>query len=174
MKQYKASMDRTSKIITILVPLLLLPTVFKPVFKTNSFEILDMTHPSPTYVLPFGFILILLITFGFSPKGYAIEDRQLIIFRPFHRKFYSTTDLITVSIVDKKDMPRSIRVFGVGGLFGYYGLFRNSRYGTMVYYATRRDQFVVIERTNERTIVLTPDDPHSFVSELNKQMKGGF
>ena len=77
----------------------------------------------------------------------------------------------TVSIVGKKDMPRSIRVFGVGGLFGYFGLFRNSRYGTMIWYATRRDQFVVIERSNGRTIVLTPDDPNSFVSEWNETIK---
>ena len=65
-------------------------------------------------------------------------------------------------------MPRSIRVFGVGGLFGYFGLFRNSRYGTMIWYATRRDQFVVIERSNGKTIVLTPDDPNLFVSEWNE------
>ncbi|MFM6933930.1 MAG: PH domain-containing protein [Flavobacteriales bacterium] len=167
MMPYKASMDRLTKTLTILVPLLLLPTFFIPFFKTNTVEFADVFHPNPTIVMPFGIILILIITYGFSPKGYAIEDKQLMIHRPFHRKFYSTSDMLKVSLVNKNEMPRSMRVFGVGGLFGYFGLFRNSRYGTMVWYATRRDHFVVIERNNGRAIVLTPDDPNSFVSELN-------
>lgn len=171
MKQYKASMDRTTKILTILVPLLLFFTVFIPSFTKNNPGSIDFLNPSPEVVFPFGLIILLVITFGFSPKAYAIEDGQLIIFRPFHRKFYLTTEMKSVSVVDKKDMSRSIRVFGVGGLFGYFGLFRNSRYGTMIWYATRRDQFVVIERNNGRTIVLTPDDPNSLVSELNEQIQ---
>ena len=171
MNTYKASMDRTTKTLTILVPLLLFFTVFIPYFSKNTAGSIDFLNPSPIDVFPFGLILILVITYGFSPKAYALEDRQLIIYRPFHRKFYSTTDMKTVSIVSKKDMPRSIRVFGVGGLFGYFGLFRNSRYETMIWYATRRDQFVVIERSNGRTIVLTPDDPNSFVQEINQTIQ---
>ena len=171
MKQYKASMDRTTKILTILVPLLLFFTVFIPSFTKNNPGSIDFLNPSPEVVFPFGLIILLVITFGFSPKAYAVDDRQLIIYRPFHRKFYSTTDMKSVSVVDKKDLSRSIRVFGVGGLFGYFGLFRNSLYGTMIWYATRRDQFVVIERSNGRTIVLTPDDPNSLVSELNEQIQ---
>ena len=171
MNRHKASMDRTTKTLTILVPLLLFFAVFIPSFTKNTSGSIDFLNPSPVDVFPFGLILILVITYGFSPKAYALEDRQLIIYRPFHRKFYSTTDMKTVSIVGKKDMPRSIRVFGVGGLFGYFGLFRNSRYGTMIWYATRRDQFVVIERSNGRTIVLTPDDPNSFVQEINQTIQ---
>ena len=171
MKQYKTSMDRTTKILTILVPLLLFFTVFIPSFTKNTSGSIDFLNPSPENVVPFGLILILVITYGFSPKSYAVENRQLIIYRPFHRKYYSTTDMKTVSMVAQKDMPRSMRVFGVGGLFGYFGLFRNSRYGTMIWYATRRDQFVVIERNNGKTIVLTPDDTNPLVSELNEQIQ---
>lgn len=171
MNQYKASMDRTTKTLTILVPLLLFFTVFIPSFTKNTFGSIDFLNPSPVNVFPFGLILILVITYGFSPKAYALEDRQLIICRPFQNKLYATEGILTVSLVDKKELKKSIRVFGVGGLFGYFGLFRNSRYGTMIWYATRRDQFVVIERANGRTIVLTPDDPNAFVSEFNQLNK---
>lgn len=171
MNQYKASMDRTTKTLTILVPLLLFFTVFIPSFTKNTFGSIDFLNPSPVDIFPFGLILILVITYGFSPKAYALDDRQLIIYRPFQNKLYATEGILTVSLVDKKDLKKSIRVFGVGGLFGYFGLFRNSRYGTMIWYATRRDQFVVIERANGRTIVLTPDDPNAFVSEFNQLNK---
>jgi hypothetical protein len=124
--------------------------------------------PSAVYIMPLSLIIILVLTYGYSPKGYAFEDRQLVIYRPFQNKFYATEDMLTVSLVDRTELKNSLRIFGVGGLFGYFGLFRNSRYGTMIWYATKRDQFVVIERSNGKIIVLTPDDPISFVSEWNE------
>jgi hypothetical protein len=114
--------------------------------------------------MPFALIIMLVITYGFSPKGYAIQDGQLVILRPFKVKNYPLEDIQSVTSVDRDSLKGSLRIFGVGGLFGYYGLFRNSTYGNMIWYATRRDQFVAIERSNGKTIVITPDDPESFVS----------
>ena len=168
MIKHKASMDNLTKGLTIGVSILLLLSGFVPIL-TSEFQFSNVITPRPFYVMPFAFIIILVITYGFSPKGYAFEDRKLVIYRPFQNKFYSTEDILNVSFVDRKELKNSLRVFGVGGLFGYFGLFRNSRYGTMIWYATRRDQFVVIERSNGKTIVLTPDDPNSFVSEFEQR-----
>ena len=171
MIKHKASMDNLTKGLTIGVSILLLLSGFVPIL-TSEFQFSNVITPRPFYVMPFAFIIILVITYGFSPKGYAFEDRKLVIYRPFQNKFYSTEDILNVSFVDRKELKNSLRVFGVGGLFGYFGLFRNSRYGTMIWYATRRDQFVVIERSNGKTIVLSPNDPNSFVSEWNETIKG--
>ena len=167
MNTHKASMDNLTKGLTIGVSILLIVSGFVPIL-TSEFQFSNVITPGPFYVMPFAFIIILVITYGFSPKGYAFEDRKLVIYRPFQNKFYATEDILNVSLVDRKELKNSLRVFGVGGLFGYFGLFRNSRYGTMIWYATRRDQFVVIERSNGKTIVLSPNDPNSFVSEWNE------
>ena len=168
MNKYKASMDTVTKGLTIGVSILLLLSGFIPFLSNNEFRFPELIHPSLVYVMPFSLIIILILTYGFSPKGYAIEDRQLVIYRPFQNKYYSTENILKVSMIDRKELKNSLRIFGVGGLFGYFGLFRNSRYGTMIWYATRRDQFVVIERSNGKVIVLTPDDPNSFVSEYEQ------
>jgi hypothetical protein len=170
MNIHKASMDTLTKGLTIGVSIILLLSGFVPIL-TSEFHFSNVISPITFYVMPFAFIIMLLLTYGFSPKGYAIEDRQLVIHRPFKNKVYTSEEMQTVTLVDKKELKQSMRVFGVGGLFGYFGLFRNSRYGTMIWYASRRDQFVVIERSNGRTIVLTPDDPNSFVSEFNQMIK---
>jgi hypothetical protein len=167
MNTHKASMDNLTKGLTIGVSILLLLSGFVPIL-TSEFQFSNVITPGPFYVMPFAFIIIIVITYGFSPKGYAFEDRKLVIYRPFQNKFYATEDILNVSFVDRKELKNSLRVFGVGGLFGYFGLFRNSHYGTMIWYATRRDQFVVIERSNGKTIVLSPNDPNSFVSEWNE------
>jgi hypothetical protein len=168
MNRHTASMDALTKGLTIGVSILLLLSGFVPFLSNNEFQFSELMIPSPVYIIPISLIIILSLTYGFSPKGYALEDGQLVIFRPLQNKLYATTDILHVSIVDRKELKNSLRVFGVGGLFGYFGLFRNSRYGTMIWYATRRDQFVVIERSNSKAIVLTPDDPNSFVSEWNE------
>jgi cytochrome c biogenesis factor len=160
-------MDSLTKGLTIVVSVILVLSGFVPIF-TSEFQFSNISTPAPFYVMPLAFIIMLLFTYGFSPKGYSLQDGQLVIYRPFRNKFYGTESIQTVSIVAKEELKWSMRVFGVGGLFGYFGLFRNSRYGTMIWYASRRDQFVVIERSNGKTIVLTPDDPNSFVSEWNE------
>lgn len=171
MNLHKASMDSFTTALTIVVSFILVLSGFVPLF-TSEFQFSNVITPAPFYVMPFAFIIMLLLTFGFSPRAYSVQDGQLVIYRPFRNKFYRTEGIQTVTIVSKEELKWSMRVFGVGGLFGYFGLFRNSRYGTMIWYATRRDQFVVIERSNGRAIVLTPDDPSSFVSEFNQMIKG--
>ena len=170
MHTHKASMDSLTKVLTIVVSVILILSGFVPIF-TSEFQFSNVSTPASFYVMPFAFIIMLLLTYGFSPKGYSVQDGQLVIYRPFHNKFYETAGIQTVSIVAKEELKWSMRVFGVGGFFGYFGLFRNSRYGTMIWYASRRDQYVVIERSNERALVLTPDDPNSFVSEFNQTIK---
>jgi len=149
--------------LSIGITLILLFSGFIPVF-TSEFHLSNVLSPGPFYVMPFAMIIIVILTYGFSPKGYVMEEGELTILRPFKAKNYPLSDIQSVSEVEKKNLKGSIRTFGVGGLFGYFGLFRNNTYGNMVWYATRRDRFVVIERSNGKTIVITPDDPAAFVA----------
>jgi hypothetical protein len=168
---YKASMDTLTKGLTIGVGVFLLLFAFIPIlnrpslfFTANEFRFSKLIYPEPFSVMPFAIIIMLVVTYGFSPKGYVLSDGVLTVLRPFKVKNFPLSDIQSVTAVEKKNLKGSIRTFGVGGLFGYYGLFRNSTYGNMTWYATRRDRFVVIERSNGKTIVITPDDPAAFVS----------
>lgn len=163
MNTYKASMDNLTKGLTIGVSILLLLSGFIPVF-TSEFQFTNVITPEPFYVMPFAMIIILAVTYGFSPKGYFLANGKFTVLRPFKVKNFPLSDIRSVTAVEKKNLKGSIRTFGVGGLFGYFGLFRNSTYGNMVWYATRRDRFVVIELGNGKTIVITPDNPAAFVS----------
>jgi hypothetical protein len=171
MNTYKASMDTLTKGLTIGLSILLVSFGFIPIlnrpsllFTTNEFRFSELIYPESISVIAFAIIIMLVVTYGFSPKGYVLEDGEFTVLRPFKAKNFSLSDILSVTSVEKKNLKGSIRTFGVGGLFGYFGLFRNSTYGNMVWYATRRDRFVVIERSNGKTIVITPDDPAAFVS----------
>lgn len=59
------------------------------------------------------------------------------------------------------------KTFGNGGLFGFYGEFKNDRYGYMTWYATKRSNYVMLETTEREKIVLTPDNV-DMVTEIKK------
>jgi hypothetical protein len=63
------------------------------------------------------------------------------------------------------DLKGCIRLFGNGGLFGYYGLFRTSKLGKCSWYVTNRDNAVVLI-TSAKTVILSPDDVNGFVATI--------
>jgi hypothetical protein len=63
-----------------------------------------------------------------------------------------------------------IRLFGVGGFFGSYGLFSTKTLGRFRLYATRRGQAVIVRRVDSKLpIVLTPDDVEGTVRAIDRR-----
>ena len=69
---------------------------------------------------------------------------------------------------DPAAMSRSWRLFGNGGLFSITGLFWNRRLGRYRAFATDPRRAVVL-RFGSRTVVVTPDEPATFVAELARR-----
>ncbi len=74
---------------------------------------------------------------------------------------------MTAIKVDNEKMKWTIRKIGVGGLFGYYGKFVKRSFGSMTFYATRRNNYVLVTMTDDRKIIITPDDPDEFTHNFN-------
>ncbi|PSL27207.1 PH domain-containing protein [Dyadobacter jiangsuensis] len=159
--KYSASLDNTTKIMTAAITLIFAGIL---VYELQTFNRSEQT----------GFIIIsaiLAITYGsaylYRPTGYTITEHELIIHRPINNVRYAREVLESVQVIVKKDLQFTIRTFGVGGLWGYYGYFYNSVYGKMIWFITRRDHLVLIKTANKRAILLSPDDIDSFTNELN-------
>ena len=71
----------------------------------------------------------------------------------------------------KQEWPRPtisagcIRLWGSGGLFGYYGLFSTAKLGKSTWYVTNRSNAVVLI-TAAKTILFSPDDPKEFLAAI--------
>jgi hypothetical protein len=69
--------------------------------------------------------------------------------------------------------PGTIRLFGVGGFCGSYGLFHNAALGRFRMYATRRGTAVLVRRHGDALpIVLTPDDVAGTIDALSRRGAG--
>ena len=120
-------------------------------------------------------ILISVVILGgsalFMIHSYEIKNKQLIIHRPFWETTYDLQELSNVE-VNRRAMRKSWRMFGIGGLFGYIGSFRNNQLGNYRAYATNRYNCVVLTFQNQKTVVVTPDAPADFaetISEMTAQ-----
>lgn len=156
---FKTSLDGLAKGITIGVIVL--------------FSTIIVGQLIPSYELdPIGsiFLIGLLIVICcacvlYRPLNYVLTTDTLIIHRLINDIAIKRTDILIAKEVSNIDMGQTIRRFGVGGLFGYFGRFSNSKFGQLTMYATRRNNAVLIDTGNKK-IILTPDNPFELVNQL--------
>lgn len=158
--KYKASLDKLAWIVTIVVTVLFVGAAALQIGLMNQ---IDSIVP---VTISIGLLLIYAIAFAFRPAGYTVSRDQLIIHRPLKNVTLAKSDIQTAQVITKKDIGWAVRTFGVGGLFGYYGKFANSTIGNMTWYATRMDKPVLITTVHDKKIIVTPDEPEQFVTDL--------
>lgn len=158
---YKTSLDKTALVITIGVTIL-----FAVIIGGQYAIIKDAGQASPIYTTV-GLVLIYALVLAFRPMDYVITSDEVIVRRFLKNVHIKRSDIERVGLVDEKAMIGAIRTFGVGGLFGYYGGFANSSIGRMTWYATRRNNAVLLKTRNNKKIILTPNEPKDFINHLN-------
>ncbi len=149
---YKASLDKTALLITSLVTLM-----FGALIVFN-------------FILPLAIFLIIiyLICMALKPLSYEITKDELIIRRLIKSVRMNRADIKSVELIEKATLSGTIRTFGVGGLFGWYGKFANSQLGNMTWYLTRRDKPVLILKKDSKKILISPDQAEAFVREFKE------
>lgn len=161
---YKASLDKIATGVTIGVTLLfaILITLF-------LFTIInDQERLGPIFVNT-GLLLIYFGVFAFRPINYRLTDEQLIIHRMSGDVKIERSQINSLQLLEKKKLQGTIRTFGVGGLFGYYGKFASTKLGRMTWYATRMDKAILIETIANRKIIVTPDEPEKFIADYERR-----
>lgn len=158
---YKTSLDNLAKGVTIGVTLL-----FAVIIMIGQFSIIKGSeHTIPIYI-NIALLLIYFIAFAFRPINYKVSADKLIVHRPFTDVKIDRNQIKSVELLNKEKTGWAIRTFGVGGLFGYYGKFANSKLGSMTWYATRRNKTVLVQTIDDKKIILTPDEPEKFVANF--------
>jgi Bacterial PH domain len=158
---YKTSLDNLAKGITIGV------TILFAIIIIGQYSIIkDAGQAIPIYTTV-TLLLIYFIAFAFRPINYSLTADKLIIHRLFADVKIDRNQIKSVELLDKNEIGWAFRTFGVGGLFGYYGKFANTKLGNMTWYATRKDRTVLVQTSDNKKIILTPNDPDKFVADFN-------
>ena len=158
---FKTSLDKTAITITVII------TVLFAFIIATQYLIATPGNAATSLCVTIILLVLYCLSFAFHPTAYKVTQDVLIICRPIWNVEIKRTDIQSIALVNKKDLSGAIRTFGVGGVFGYYGCFANYTLGSMTWYATRKDNAVLITTIKNKKIVVTPNEPSAFIAALN-------
>lgn len=159
---FQASLDKLAKGISVAITVLFAIIICLPFFLPNNNEEGIAVAVYTSVIL----VVIYLVTLGYRPIHYAVTTDELIVHRWFKDVIIEKANIQSIEAIDRKKIKGSLRVFGVGGLFGYFGKFTNDTIGSMTWYATRRDNIILVITTDNEKTILTPDEPDLFLAEF--------
>ncbi len=159
---FKASLDSFTNITTAVISFILAGILFLPiVFKSENI----LNYP---YILLFIILPIYFFSFAFRPIKYEITDGKVIINRMLANIKISFSDIKEIHQINNLSIFSTVRIFASGGFFGYFGIFWNLKYGRMNFYATRRNNALMIISNENVKFVITPNEPNVFLEYFLK------
>jgi len=155
--EYKASLDTLAKGLTIGVFILLIT-----IGQQSVRALLVANGDTSTILIHSGalllFVAILLGSWLYAPQSYTIDSNGLTINRPIGKVNIKLEDIKQVRTLADNETKGTIRTFGVGGLFGYFGKFHTPSIGHSTFYATQRKNKILIVTNNDKKVIITPDN----------------
>ncbi len=112
------------------------------------------------------FMLILLYTYLHKPTRYEVRDEKIIIRRPIGNVEINLQEIARIDPIHHDLLKDATK----GGAFGYMGKF-DTYLGKTMWYGTRRDQIVLITKTDGSKIVLTPDQREEFIEQVSSTLR---
>ena len=103
-----------------------------------------------TYII-FGIVAVwVLLT---MPRYLVIDDKSIVITHPIGQTVILKSDIIEVRAADRTELLGSIRLFGSGGFFGWFGIFRNSKLGVYRIYCGQLENLYLVKTLTRKYII---------------------
>ncbi|HTX36465.1 MAG TPA: PH domain-containing protein [Bryobacteraceae bacterium] len=109
--------------------------------------------------------LIVALAYAWSPRGYTVAGRAVTVRRLIGKARIPLDGIREARTATQDDLRGAIRLFGNGGLFGYYGIFRTMRLGKCSWYLTNRSEAIVVI-TSAKTALFSPVDREGFLAAI--------
>ena len=116
---------------------------------------------------------VVVMCYLFAPTAYEISDQRLTVRRRLGERVFGP--VVGCGTVAER-LPWGLRLWGNGGLFACTGIFWNKTFGVFrAYLTSSRYQDLVLVKTRNQTILISPQDPGEFVRacESGQQVAAG-
>jgi hypothetical protein len=112
-------------------------------------------------------VAVLALAFAYSPRGFEISEGEFHVKRLIGDVTFPLTSLRFVRDATPADFCGCVRLWGSGGLFGYYGLFWSKALGKSRWYVTDRSKAVVVT-DGSQTVLVSPEDHDGFLAAIER------
>jgi hypothetical protein len=107
------------------------------------------------------------IAFAFSPRGFEISGEEFRVRRIIGDVVFPLVSLQFAREATPADFRGCVRLWGSGGLFGYYGLFWSKALGKSRWYVTDRSKAIILTNGSQ-TVLVSPEDRDGFVAAIER------
>lgn len=162
-QRFGTRMDNTVKIITTIVHFGIIPIPFFLYVQSGLWDTLILL-----LILTFTFLLAYLL----RPFEYIVDEEQITIRKNILPKKIPLNQIASITTVEYKELKVRLRLWGSGGLWGWYGIFLSAEYGKLNLQITEKNNLLLITTKDDKYIVLSPAEPIAFAESLKKGMQG--
>lgn len=153
---FGAKQDRLARIVTAGVMLVLLPSL-----------LIAMHNAAMAAAVALALAVVIGLAYAYSPRDFEIRDDEFHIKRLIGDVVIPLTQLRFVRDATRADFRGCVRLWGSGGLFGYYGLFWSKALGKSRWYVTDRSKAIVVT-DGSQTVLVSPEDRDGFVAAIER------
>lgn len=114
-----------------------------------------MTAVIVTYTI---FALLAIWVLLTMPRYLIVQNGLLIITHPIGRTVIEKSDVVKIEAIDRSELRGSLRLFGSGGFFGWFGIFCNSKLGTYRIYCGQLENLYLV-KTQTKSYVISSTKP---------------
>jgi hypothetical protein len=117
-------------------------------------------------LFPLPFVLAFGAPYFFRPLGFAVTNEGITILRPLGSRRIQLETLQEIRVPATHPPGMTIGLMRVQGLYGTFGGFWNKHWGKFEVYVTNQANSVELGLTNRSKIIISPDDPQTFVQAV--------
>ncbi len=153
---FKTTLDGRVKFITTAIIILSLFVSFIIIFSGVSVSVKAIVI----------FFLWSLIIFSFllSPHGYLLDEENLTILTKIKKFRIPISSIKALRKMEKNELFGMIRVLGIGGLFGFIGIFYSRNLGFIFSFVTNYNNLIFIK--SSMTFLISPEERDLFLSMM--------
>ena len=104
-------------------------------------------------------VAILIYCEGYSPQRLEISSEQITVLRRFNSVVIPRSTIVSITPIAQTDMSWTMTEGACGGLFGFFGTFRNRKLGRFTMYATTMENLYLIRIADGRKVVINCSEP---------------
>jgi hypothetical protein len=87
------------------------------------------------------------------PRYLVIDSKSIVITHPIGQTVILKSDIVEVRAVERSELRGSLRLFGSGGFFGWFGVFRNSTFGVYRLYCGQLENLYLVKTLTRKYII---------------------
>jgi hypothetical protein len=164
--RYKASFSTAAKGVTILLYIILAALIF------NNFvgEHDSSAHIDWIWVIITG--LVVVVPYLMHVNNYELNSEGVKINTPLRSKRIRFEDIESVIVCNYDQLGITIRLFGSGGVWGYFGIFYSREFGRIAFNATSLTRTLILLKGKRKKIIISPDNAENFVKGMQDLVPG--